>query len=132
MSHAERYARAEEFLTVVRGLWDSWADNAELDDRAGGRYANPERIRPINHQGAYYRVAGPLNLPRCPQGRPVLVQARSSDTGRGFAARHAEAIFTAQMEKTKAQDCYADLKARAAATTGRVPADKSDRYTGHP
>ena len=114
VSHAERYARAEEFLSVVRGLWDSWAADAELDDRAGGRYANPERIRPINHAGAYYRVAGPLNLPRCPQGRPVLVQAGSSDTGRGFAARHAEAIFTAHMEKTSAQAFYADLKAQVA------------------
>src|SRR5207237_9374490 len=85
MSHAERYARAEEFLTVVKGLWDSWAADAELDDRASGRYANPARIRPLNHTGAYYRVAGPLNLPRSPQGRPVLVQAGSSDTGREFA-----------------------------------------------
>jgi FMN-dependent oxidoreductase (nitrilotriacetate monooxygenase family) len=120
VSHAERYARAEEFLTVVKGLWDSWADDAELDDRVSGRYANPARIRPLHHEGTYYRVAGPLNLPRCPQGRPVLVQAGSSDTGREFAARHAEAIFTAQMEKTSAQAFYADLKARVAGT-GRSP-----------
>jgi FMN-dependent oxidoreductase (nitrilotriacetate monooxygenase family) len=121
VSHAERYARAEEFLTVVKGLWDSWAVDAELDDRASGRYANPDRIRPINHEGAYYRVAGPLNLPRCPQGRPVLVQAGSSDTGREFAARHAEAIFTAHLEKTRAQAFYADLKARVVGA-GRDPA----------
>src|SRR5881398_2251945 len=120
VSHAERYARAEEFMTVVKGLWDSWAADAELDDRAGGRYANPARIRPLNHTGTYYRVAGPLNLPRCPQGRPVLVQAGSSDTGRGFAARHAEAIFTAQMEKTRAKAFYADLKSRVA-VEGRGP-----------
>lgn len=120
VSHAERYERAEEFLTVVKGLWDSWAEDAVLDDRATGHYANPERIRPLNHQGTHYHVAGPLNLPRCPQGRPVLVQAGSSDTGRSFAARHAEAIFTAQLEKTTAQDFYADLKARAVAA-GRSP-----------
>jgi FMN-dependent oxidoreductase (nitrilotriacetate monooxygenase family) len=120
VSHAERYERAEEFLTVVKGLWDSWADDAVLDDRATGRYANPQRIRPIDHEGAYYRVAGPLNLPRCPQGRPVLVQAGSSDTGRDFAARHAEAIFTAQLEKTTAQAFYSDLKSRAVAA-GRDP-----------
>jgi FMN-dependent oxidoreductase (nitrilotriacetate monooxygenase family) len=120
VSHTERYARAEEFLTVVTGLWDSWAADAEIDDRVSGRFANPARIRPINHVGPYYRVAGPLNLPRCPQGRPVLVQAGSSDTGRDFAARHAEAIFTAQVEKTSAQAFYADLKARAAAA-GRHP-----------
>ena len=120
VSHAERYARAEEFLTVVKGLWDSWADDAELDDRASGHYGNPARIRPLNHAGPYYRVAGPLNLPRCPQGRPVLVQAGSSDTGRGFAARHAEAIFTAHMEKTRAKEFYADLKSRVA-VQGRGP-----------
>ena len=120
VSHAERYKRAEEFLTVIKGLWDSWADDAVLDDRASGQYTNPQRIRPINHEGAYYRVAGPLNLPRCPQGRPVLVQAGSSDTGRGFAARHAEAIFTAQVEKTRAKDFYADLKSRVACA-GRSP-----------
>jgi FMN-dependent oxidoreductase (nitrilotriacetate monooxygenase family) len=120
VSHAERYARAEEFMTVVTGLWDSWAADAELDDRAGGRYANPARIRPLNHAGAYYRVAGPLNLPRCPQGRPVLVQAGSSDTGRDFAARHAEAMFTAHLEKESAQAFYADLKKRVAGA-GRDP-----------
>ncbi|MGE3539501.1 MAG: LLM class flavin-dependent oxidoreductase [Candidatus Tectimicrobiota bacterium] len=120
VSHAERYARAEEFLTVVKGLWDSWAEDAELDDRLSGRYADPERVRPLNYEGTYYRVAGPLNLPRGPQGRPVLVQAGSSDTGRAFAARHAEAMFTAQVEKTQAQAFYADLKARVAAG-GRDP-----------
>jgi FMN-dependent oxidoreductase (nitrilotriacetate monooxygenase family) len=120
VSHTERYARAEEFMSVVKGLWDSWADDAELDDRASGQYANPERIRPLRHEGAYYRVAGPLNLPRCPQGRPVLVQAGSSDSGRDFAARHADAIFTAQLEMASAQAFYADLKARVA-TTGRNP-----------
>jgi FMN-dependent oxidoreductase (nitrilotriacetate monooxygenase family) len=115
LSHAERYARAEEFMAVVQGLWDSWADDALLDDRASGRYAKPDRIRPLNHEGAYYQVAGPLNLPRCPQGRPVLVQAGSSEQGRGFAARYAEAIFTAQLEKKTAQDFYADLKSRVVA-----------------
>ena len=119
LSHAERYARAEEFMTVVNELWDSWADDAELDDRVSGRYAKAERIRPINHEGTYYRVAGPLNLPRCPQGRPVLVQAGSSEKGRDFAARYAEAIFTAQLQKTTAQDFYADLKSRVVAA-GRM------------
>jgi len=110
VSHAERYERGEEFITVVNALWDSWADDAVIDDRAGGRYARPDRIRPIKHKGNYYQVAGPLNLPRCPQGRPVLVQAGSSDTGRRFAARHAEAVFTAHMEKATAQAFYDDLK----------------------
>jgi FMN-dependent oxidoreductase (nitrilotriacetate monooxygenase family) len=111
VSHADRYAKGEEFMTVVKALWDSWADDAVVDDRAGGQYARPERIRPINHRGDFYQVAGPLNMPRCPQGRPVLVQAGSSDTGRRFAARHADAVFTAHMEKATAQEFYADLKA---------------------
>src|SRR5262249_56661338 len=84
-------------------------------DRAAGIYARRERMRPINHRGDFYTVAGPLNMPRCPQGRPVLVQAGSSDTGRRFAARHADAVFTAHMAKATAQDFYADLKTLAAA-----------------
>ena len=84
--------------------WPSWpwcparaaplarADDAVLDDRASGQYARAGRIRPINHVGKYYRVAGPLNMPRGPQGRPVFVQAGSSDTGRRFAARHADDV----------------------------------------
>ena len=120
VSHADRYARGEEFVAVVKALWDSWADDAVLDDRAGGRYARAERIRPIDHAGEHYRVAGPLNMPRGPQGRPVFVQAGSSDTGRRFAARHAEAVFTAQMEKNTAQEFYADLKALVVAE-GRAP-----------
>ncbi len=115
LSHEERYARAEEFMSVVNGLWDSWAADAVVDDRASGQYSRPGRVRATAHEGAYYSVAGPLNLPRSPQGRPVLVQAGSSETGRGFAARHAEAIFTAQLEKTTAQAFYTDLKARAVA-----------------
>jgi len=115
VSHADRYSRAEEFMQAVTGLWDSWAEDAVLDDRESGRYADPRRIRRVDHTSEHYRVAGPLNIPRGPQGRPVFVQAGSSDTGRGFAARHAEAVFTAQMEKATALEFYADLKARAAA-----------------
>ncbi len=115
VSHADRYARGEEFVQVVKALWDSWADDAVRDDRKVGQYARADRIRPINHEGEHYKVAGPLNMPRSPQGRPVFVQAGSSDTGRRFAARHAEAVFTAQMEKATAQEFYADLKALATA-----------------
>ena len=120
LSHADRYARGEEFMTVVKALWDSWAEDAVFDDRASGQYARADHIRPINHRGDFYQVAGPLNLPRCPQGRPVLVQAGSSDTGRRFAARHADAVFTAHVEKATAREFYADLK-RLAAEEGRDP-----------
>jgi FMN-dependent oxidoreductase (nitrilotriacetate monooxygenase family) len=120
VSHADRYARGEAFMAVVKALWDSWAADAVIDDRASGVYARSRRIRPIDHRGDFYSVAGPLNLPRCPQGRPVLVQAGSSDTGRRFAARHADAVFTAHMAKATAQAFYADLK-RLAAAEGRMP-----------
>src|SRR5262245_7869232 len=110
VSHGDRYQRAEEYMSVVNGLWDSWADDAVLDDRAGGRYANPKLVRAVNHAGQHYQVKGPLNLPRSPQGRPVFVQAGSSDAGRQFAARHAEAVFTAHLEKATAKAFYADLK----------------------
>ncbi len=120
LSHAERYERAEEYMRVVTALWDSWSDDAVLDDRAAGHYARPGSIRPINHRGPHYQVTGPLNVPRGPQGRPVFVQAGSSETGRQFAARHAEAVFTAQMEKATAKDFYADLK-RIAVGFGRSP-----------
>ena len=120
LTHAERYERAEEYMRVVTGLWDSWSDDAVLDDRANGHYARADAVRALNHVGPFYQVAGPLNLPRGPQGRPVFVQAGSSDTGRGFAARHAEAVFTAQMEKATAKDFYADLK-RLVVGQGRNP-----------
>jgi len=120
LSHAERYERAEEYMRVVTALWDSWSDDAVLDDRERGIYARPGSIRPIDHHGPHYQVTGPLNVPRGPQGRPVFVQAGSSETGRRFAARHAEAVFTAQMEKATARDFHADLKQLAIAE-GRDP-----------
>jgi FMN-dependent oxidoreductase (nitrilotriacetate monooxygenase family) len=119
-THADRYERAEEYMRVVKGLWDSWSDDAVLDDRATGHYARDGSIRAVDLRGSHYQVAGPLNVPRGPQGRPVFVQAGSSDTGRRFAARHAEAVFTAQMEKATAKDFYADLK-RLAVEEGRDP-----------
>ncbi|MFG1478006.1 LLM class flavin-dependent oxidoreductase [Xanthobacter sp. V4C-4] len=119
-SQAERYARAEEFVTVANKLWDSWAADAVLDDRAGGRFARPDGVRPIAHHGAHFHVAGALNVPRSPQGRPLLVQAGSSEGGRRFAARHAEAVFTAHLTKDSAITFYDDLKARARAF-GRRP-----------
>lgn len=120
LSHEQRYEQAEEYMRVVNALWDSWSDDAVLDDRIRGQYAKDGSIRAVNHVGTYYRVTGPLNVPRCPQGRPVFVQAGSSETGRQFAARHAEAVFTAQMEKATSRDFYADLK-RLAVAEGRDP-----------
>jgi len=120
LSHAERYERAEEYMRVVTALWDSWSDDAVLDNRERGIYAQAGSIRAIDHHGPHYQVTGPLNVPRGPQGRPVFVQAGSSETGRRFAARHAEAVFTAQMEKATAKEFYCDLK-RLAGVEGRDP-----------
>lgn len=120
LDHDKRYERAEEYMRAVTGLWDSWSDDAVLDDRMSGQYIRPGSIRVVDHADRYYEVAGPLNMPRCPQGRPVFVQAGSSETGRRFAARHAEAVFTAQMEKGTARDFYVDLK-RLVTEMGRAP-----------
>lgn len=120
IDHAERYERAGEFVDIVSKLWDSWADDAVIDDRQTGFYSDPTRITSIDITGRWRSVAGPLNLPRSPQGRPVLVQAGSSADGRQFAARFAEAIFTAHLEKRAAVEFYHDIKTRTAAS-GRRP-----------
>jgi len=111
--HADRYDRAQEFLDVVRALWDSWEDGASIGDQATGRYADPDRIRPIDHEGRHYRVRGPLNVPRPPQGHPVLVQAGSSTDGRAFAARNADAVFTAHQTLDAARSFAVDVKNQA-------------------
>jgi FMN-dependent oxidoreductase (nitrilotriacetate monooxygenase family) len=118
--HAARYARADEFLTVAKALWDSWEREAVLADKSSGRYADPTRLHAIGHVGRHFRVAGALNVERPPQGHPLLVQAGSSEDGKNFAARHAEAIFTAHQTYERAADFYRDIKARTRAT-GRDP-----------
>ncbi|MFI9593240.1 LLM class flavin-dependent oxidoreductase [Nonomuraea sp. NPDC052265] len=121
-AHSARYARADEFLEVVGKLWDSWEDDAILGDRAGGLYADTGKIHPIEHIGRHFAVRGPLNTSRSPQGRPLLVQAGSSEDGKEFAARHAEAVFTAQQTLEEGQEFSTDIKRRAAAH-GRQPDD---------
>ncbi|WP_405162349.1 LLM class flavin-dependent oxidoreductase [Nocardia sp. NBC_01499] len=111
--HAERYARAREFVDAVVALWNSWEDDAILLDQAGGLYADPDKIHPIDFVGEHLRVRGPFNAPRTPQGYPVLVQAGASNEGRSFAGKYAEAIFTAHQRLEDAQKFYADIKAQA-------------------
>src|SRR4051794_37014123 len=119
-SHAERYRRAAEFVEVATQLWDSWSDDAVVGDRPRGVWAEPDRVRPIEHQGEFFTVRGALNVARGPQGRPLLVQAGSSEDGKDFAARYAEAVFTAQQTTEDARAFYADLKRRVRAA-GRDP-----------
>ncbi|MEU8827563.1 LLM class flavin-dependent oxidoreductase [Streptomyces sp. NPDC048636] len=114
LAHGLRYERAAEFLDVATQLWDSWEDDAVVLDREGGVYADGDKVRAIGHRGAHFRVDGPLNVRRSPQGHPLLVQAGSSEDGKEFAARYAEAVFTAQQTLADAQTFAKDLTARLA------------------
>ncbi|ODR26466.1 LLM class flavin-dependent oxidoreductase [Mycolicibacterium porcinum] len=118
--HASRYARADEFVQVAQKLWDSWQDDAVVADKAAGVWGDQSKIHPPAHRGEYFSVEGPLNIPRSPQGYPLLVQAGSSEDGKALAARYAEAVFTAQQTFEEARAFYAELKARTIAA-GRDP-----------
>jgi FMN-dependent oxidoreductase (nitrilotriacetate monooxygenase family) len=118
--HATRYARADEFLDVVKGLWGSWDPAALVGDKATGRYVDTDHVRALDHRGPHFAVRGPATLPPSPQGRPVIFQAGSSGPGRDLAARHADVVFTAQNTLEAAVAFRADLRERAAAL-GRDP-----------
>ena len=120
MSYADRYARAEEFVDVVRGLWDSFEDDALLHDKVGGRFFDPDKMHLLNHKGASFAVRGPLSLPRSPQGHPVIIQAGASDDGRDLAARVADVVFTMRPSFDAAKAFYDDLKDRVT-KFGRSP-----------
>jgi FMN-dependent oxidoreductase (nitrilotriacetate monooxygenase family) len=111
-AHADRYDRAAEFAEVVSGLWDSWDEDAFIRDKQSGVYFDTSKLHVLDHKGKHFSVRGPLNVARSPQGRPVLVQAGASDTGRDLAARMAEVVFTAQTTLDQAQEFYADVMAR--------------------
>src|SRR5579875_3806539 len=119
-AHAERYARAAEFTELAVKLWDSWEDDVYIGDKQAGVWGDADKIHPPRHRGRFFSVEGALNIPRSPQGYPLLVQAGSSEDGKDFAARYAEAVFTAQQTLAEAQAFYADLKARTKAL-GRDP-----------
>lgn len=112
VEHGDRYERAEEFIDVVFKLWDSIEDGAYIRDKQAARYGLSEKIHFINHVGNYFKVRGPLNVPRPPQGHPVIVQAGSSHPGKELAARTAEVVFTAQQTLADGKAFYSDVKAR--------------------
>jgi N-acetyl-S-(2-succino)cysteine monooxygenase len=112
--YADRYARAAEFFAVTSGLWDSWDDDAFLLDKERGIYFDPTKMHKLDHKGEHFSVAGPLNVIRSPQGRPVLVQAGASEPGLNLAAQFAETTFTAQQTLQNGQRYYSDLKGRLA------------------
>ena len=120
LDHDARYDRADEFLEVATGLWDTWEDDALVLDRASGYFADPDKVHELNYEGKWFSARGPLTVPRSPQGRPVLLQAGSSGRGRDFAARWAELIFTGDPDMAIAQAHYKDQKESIAAA-GRDP-----------
>ncbi|MFG1923322.1 LLM class flavin-dependent oxidoreductase [Cryptosporangium sp. NPDC048952] len=125
--HDKRYDRAEEFIEVVSKLWDSWEDDAILNDRQQGIFADPDKVHELDHQGEYFTVRGPLTVPRTPQGRPVIIQAGQSGRGQQFAAKWADLIFTADPSQEIAQEHYKQQKqliddaGRDAATVRLLP-----------
>ena len=120
MEHGERYRRAREFYDVVTGLWDSWAEDAFVQDVEEGLYFDPDRMHVLDHKGEFLSVRGPLNIARPIQGWPVIVQAGASDAGRQLAAETAEMVFASGGRLDDAQSTYADIKGRAKAA-GRNP-----------
>jgi FMN-dependent oxidoreductase (nitrilotriacetate monooxygenase family) len=120
MDHALRYAVANEFVDVVKGLWDCWTDGAIVADTATGLYLDPACVRPLNHHGRFFQVKGPLNISRCPQGHPVIIQAGGSPAGLDLAARTADVVFSVVQELDSARQAYAELKGRLG-TYGRAP-----------
>lgn len=122
LDHDLRYQRAEEFVDVVRGLWDCWDDGAIVADKATGQYIDAAKVRPLDHQGRFFRVKGPVNMARCPQGHPVIIQAGGSPSGLELAARTADVVFSVVQELDSAKAAYADLKGRMA-KYGRAPGE---------
>lgn len=118
--HDTRYDRADEFMEVVLGHWDSWEDDALVGDRATGLFAHPEKVHRLEHQGAWFHSRGPFTVPRSPQGRPVIMQAGHSGRGRRFAARWGELIFVLVPSREFGRDVYRALKEEAA-RCGRDP-----------
>lgn len=121
LTHPERYARAREFAQVVQGLWDSWDDDAFVRDPESGLFFTPESMHYLNHVGEHFRVRGPLNVPRPPQGYPVMVQAGASDEGRELAAEYAEAIFSPHLNIPEAKAYFDDVKGRMQTRYNRDP-----------
>ncbi|WP_394342446.1 LLM class flavin-dependent oxidoreductase [Rothia uropygialis] len=119
--HEERYARAEEFIDAVQALWDSWPRSSICADREG-RYADRTQIRSVDHEGEHFSVAGPLNVPEPPQGRPVLFQAGASEPGRSLASRRAEGIYAVAYDLEQGEEYRTDIRRRVAAA-GRNPDD---------
>ena len=118
--HDLRYRMAAEYIEVTKGLWDSWEDDAFVRNKETGQFFDPEKLHRVNHKGEFFSVQGPLTISRSKQGRPILIQAGSSEAGKDFASQVADAVFTGQANIDDARDFYQDVKGRAA-KHGRRP-----------
>lgn len=120
IEHAHRYDRAAEYLDIATALWDSWEDEALLINKESGFYADPQRVHRLDHAGTHFRVRGPLNVPRPPQGHPLIVQAGSSEDGKNLAARYADVHFAIIRSNEEGLRYRTDINARLA-RYGRAP-----------
>jgi FMN-dependent oxidoreductase (nitrilotriacetate monooxygenase family) len=116
----ERYERANEFVEICKGLWDSWSEDAFVQNKATGQFLDPTRVHTLNHKGKHFQVKGPLNVARMPQGYPVLFTAGQSEDGRELAAKHADCIFAVTNTIDSGKKFFADIKGRLA-KYGRTP-----------
>ena len=122
LGYEDRYERADEFVEVVKALWDSWEEDAFLRDKASGLFYDEAKLHVPNHVGKHFQVRGPLNSARTPQGRPLIVQAGASEAGRALAARTADLVYSNSHNLAHAQAYYRDLKGRLQAH-GRSPGE---------
>jgi FMN-dependent oxidoreductase (nitrilotriacetate monooxygenase family) len=110
--HSQRYKVAEEFVDVVNGLWDCWEDDAIVIDHTNGTYIDASKVHKLHHEGEFFSVEGPLTNGRCPQGRPIILQAGASESGQNLAARTADVVFAVVQDLAEAKASYAELKGR--------------------
>lgn len=120
MEHEHRYEVANEFVDVVKGLWSCWQDGAIVADKVTGQFIDASKVQPLNHEGRFFQIKGPINMARSPQGHPVIIQAGGSPSGLELAARTADVVFSVVQELQTAKAAYADLKGRMA-KYGRTP-----------
>ncbi|MGH7044276.1 MAG: LLM class flavin-dependent oxidoreductase [Acetobacteraceae bacterium] len=120
LEHDLRYNRADEFMEVVLGHWDTWEDDALVLDKRRGLFADPDKVHRLDHQGRFFRSRGPFTVPRSPQGHPVIIQAGASGRGKRFSARWAETVFVAYPSLEDGKRSYAEAK-DAIANEGRDP-----------
>jgi len=120
IAHDLRYDRADEFMEIVLGHWDSWDDDALIVDKKTGRFADPRKVRRLDYEGKFYRSRGPFTVPRSEQGHPVIIQAGQSGRGMRFAGRWAEVVFSSGGNAKRAKEIYANLR-DAVTSSGRDP-----------